>query len=380
MRCQSETLRLLFFIHSLSSGGAERVTANLANYWADKGWDVSIITLTDKEKDFYRLDERVERIALNLATDSGNPLAAIVANLRRIVALRRELKRVQPDIAVGMMTTANVLLAFAARGLPVVAIGSERIHPPMLPLGRAWEWLRRVSYGYLQALVVLTQESRGWVRQHTRSRKVALIPNAVNWPLVTQMPVIPPQDYLVPGRRTLITVGRLNTQKGFDLLIDAFSGIASQTPDWDLVILGEGAQQEALMRQIRDQGLEQRIRLPGRVGNIGDWYQAADLYVMSSRFEGFPNTLVEAMAHGLPAISFDCDTGPRDIIRHEVDGVLVENGNVEALTQALHRLMTDQSLRQQFAVRAVEVGGRFSMEKVTGMWEELFEEVKGERK
>ncbi|MBU2572078.1 MAG: glycosyltransferase family 4 protein [Gammaproteobacteria bacterium] len=373
-------LKLAFFIHSLSSGGAERVTANLANYWADKGGGVSIITLADVKKDFYRLDERVERIALNLTADSGNPLTAIVANLRRIVALRRELKRVQPDIAVGMMTTANVLLAFAARGLPIVTIGSERIHPPMLPLGRAWEWLRRLGYGYLQALVVLTQESCDWVRQHTRARTVAVIPNAVNWPLAMHAPVMPPEEYLVSGRRVLISVGRLDTQKGFDLLIDAFTGIASPAPDWDLVILGEGAQQEALMLQIKDQGLKQRIRLPGRVGNIADWYNAADLYVMSSRFEGFPNTLVEAMAHGLPAVSFDCDTGPRDIIRHEVDGLLVENGNVEALTLALHRLMTDRSIRQQFAVRAVEVRGRFSMEKVTGMWEELFEEVKGERK
>lgn len=373
-------MKLAFFIHSLSSGGAERVTANLANYWADKGGGVSIITLADVKKDFYRLDERVERIALNLTADSGNPLTAIVANLRRIVALRRELKRVQPDIAVGMMTTANVLLAFAARGLPIVTIGSERIHPPMLPLGRAWEWLRRLGYGYLQALVVLTQESCDWVRQHTRARTVAVIPNAVNWPLAMHAPVMPPEEYLVSGRRVLISVGRLDTQKGFDLLIDAFTGIASPAPDWDLVILGEGAQQEALMLQIKDQGLKQRIRLPGRVGNIADWYNAADLYVMSSRFEGFPNTLVEAMAHGLPAVSFDCDTGPRDIIRHEVDGLLVENGNVEALTLALHRLMTDRSIRQQFAVRAVEVRGRFSMEKVTGMWEELFEEVKGERK
>jgi glycosyltransferase involved in cell wall biosynthesis len=96
---------------------------------------------------------------------------------------------------------------------------------------------------------------------------------------------------------------------------------------------------------------------------------------MSSRFEGFPNTLAEAMAHGLPAVSFDCDTGPRDIIRHEVDGLLVPPGDLDALTEALARLMADDALRQQYAARAVEVRQRFSMERVAGMWETLFEEL-----
>jgi glycosyltransferase involved in cell wall biosynthesis len=121
--------------------------------------------------------------------------------------------------------------------------------------------------------------------------------------------------------------------------------------------------------------LEKRVFLPGLVGNIGEWYEQADLYVMSSRFEGFPNTLLEALSYGLPAVSFDCDTGPRDIIRHEVDGLLVSPGNVAALENALDRLMGDVALRQHFAKRAVEARERFSIERVAGMWETFFEEV-----
>ena len=111
------------------------------------------------------------------------------------------------------------------------------------------------------------------------------------------------------------------------------------------------------------------------VGNIGEWYERADLFVMSSRFEGFGNTLAEALAHGVAAVSFDCDTGPRDIIRHEVDGLLVPPGDTVALTAALDKLMCDPALRQQFAKRAVEARARFSMERVAGMWEALFDEI-----
>ena len=109
---------------------------------------------------------------------------------------------------------------------------------------------------------------------------------------------------------------------------------------------------------------------------MGEWYERVDVYVMGSRFEGFPLTLAEALVHGLPAVSFDCDTGPRDIIRPEVDGLLVPPGNVDALTAALDQLMADASLRVQFATRAVEARQRFSMERIARMWEELFAAVR----
>jgi len=119
-----------------------------------------------------------------------------------------------------------------------------------------------------------------------------------------------------------------------------------------------------------------RVFLPGWIGNLGEWYERADLYVMSSRFEGFGNTLAEALSYGLAAVSFDCDTGPRDIIRHEVDGLLVPPENVARLSNALDRLMGDPVLRQSFGKRAIEVRERFSMERIAGMWEQLFLDVK----
>lgn len=369
-------MKLLIFIHSLSSGGAERVTVNLANHWAGKGWEIVVVTMAPHSLDFYELHPAVKRIALGLAGESGNLLVGSLQNLRRVLALRRVLRQIQPDIALGMMTGANVLLALAAWGLPTVrTIGSERIHPPSLHLGAIWDGLRRRSYGRLAAVTVLTSESADWLKAHTGTRRTQVIPNAAPWPLPVQEPKVLPESVCPSGRQLLLTVGRLEPQKGFDWLVEAFSNLTQKHPGWDLVILGEGSQRPLLQAQVQAAELEKHVFLPGRAGNVGEWYERADLYVMSSRFEGFPNTLVEAMAYGLPAVSFDCDTGPRDIIRHEVDGLLVPPGDVAGLAAALDWLMDDAALRKQFAERAVEVRERFSMKRIAGMWEELFEEI-----
>lgn len=369
-------MKLLIFIHSLHSGGAERVTANLANHWAEKGWQVTVLTLTSAAQDFYKLHPAVQRIALDVAHESGSALAAIRNNLRRVRALRRVLKQLQPDVALAMMSTANILLALASLGLKDVAtVGAERIYPPRIPLGRAWELLRTYSYGHLDAMVALTEESAVWLRQHTRARHTPVIANAVMWPLPEQAPtlVLPASSH---GQHTLLAVGRLAEQKGFDLLLSAFQRLAPDFSAWQLVILGDGPCRAALQAQITAAGLAGRAHLPGRAGNVGQWYTAADLYVMSSRFEGFPNTLVEAMAHGLPAVSFDCDTGPRDIIRHGIDGLLAPAEDVAALEAALRQLMANDALRSQFGVKAQEVRQRFSMEWVAKMWEKLFQKVR----
>jgi glycosyltransferase involved in cell wall biosynthesis len=170
----------------------------------------------------------------------------------------------------------------------------------------------------------------------------------------------------------LLGVGRLSVEKNFAALVGAFGLLAPRHPDWDLVILGEGPARAALEAQVRDAGLQGRVFLPGRVGNPGEWYGHAALYGMSSDFEGFPNTLVEAMACGLPAVSFDCDTGPRDIIRHGLDGLLVPPGQAALFGAALDLLMSNDELRRAFASRATQVRERFAMPKVAAMWEALF--------
>ena len=366
--------RLLFLIHSLSMGGAERVATNLANHWVNKGYAVAVATLSSEASDFYALDPRIERIALDLAKPSQHPMAAMLNNLRTLRAVRRLLKQWQPQVTIALMTSANVYLALAGWGLPGQKIGSERIHPPTLPLGRVWEMLRRLAYGRLDQLVALTAPSAAWLRNHTRANNVTVIGNPISWPLPVQPPVLDPNTLLTKGRQRLIAAGRLVEQKGFDLLIEAFALLAPDFPTWDLIIVGEGPLRGSLEAQLARLGLQDRVFLLGSVGNIGAWYMACDLYVMSSRFEGFPNTLVEALACGLPAVSFDCETGPRDIIRPEIDGLLVPPGDVSALVSSLTVLMTNQALRERFAMRAVEARVRFSVDGIAGQWERLFQQ------
>ncbi len=370
-------MKLLIFISSLSSGGAERVTANLANHWAAQGWEVTIATLGPQSADFYELHPSVKRIALELDGDSNNVFVALVRNLHRIFVLRKLLRQMQPDIALALMTGANVLLALAACGMKQAhTVGSERIYPPQHPLGAIWEWLRSKSYGRLDAMVAQTSLGAEWIVANTSARRVVVIPNPVNWPLTNCPPQLDISTAHHAGRRLLLAVGRLSSQKQFSLLVDCFKSLSVRHAEWDLVILGDGPLRPVLEAKVREAGLSKRVFLPGMSGNVGDWYSSADLYVMSSRFEGFPNTLVEAMAYGLPVVSFDCDTGPRDIVRHHVDGSLVAAQDAEGLTAELDRLMSDSDLRKRYAKRAVEVRERFAIRRVADKWEEIFMEIR----
>lgn len=369
-------MNLLIFTNSLAGGGAERVVATLANHWARRLWTVTVVTLAPASDDFYALDPRVNRIALDLSLPSRGAVDALLQNLRRIVALRRAITQAQPTVAVSMMSTPNVLLAFASRGITgLCSIGSERCYPPHFPLGRVWSGLRRIMYGRLSAVVALTKEGAQWIGSHSSAKCVTVIPNAASWPLSQHFPRIDPGLLRPAGRKILLAVGRLDTVKNFSLLIRVFAQLAGRHPAWDLVILGEGPERAVLEKEVQDLTGDGRVHLPGIAGNVGEWYARADLYVMSSRSEGFPNSLAEAMAHGLPAVSFDCNTGPRDIIRHGTDGLLVPPDDPAALMASLDRLMGDRELRAGFASRARDARERFSLERVAGMWEDLFREL-----
>lgn len=358
----------------MDCGGGQRVAANLANYWASMGWEITLVTIASHKYDFYVLNPTIRRIALGLEEGHGEFfLVGLRRTLRRIMALRRVLKQVQPRIALGIMHTNIVILAIASLGVPnLIPIGSEQIYPPREPLKPSWERLRSISYRWLSAVVALTNEGAVWLKNHTRAVNVPVIPSAVIWPLPIQPPIVNPTVLLPPDRRVLLAVGRLAEQKHFGHLIEVFGALAPDYPEWQLVILGDGHLRTAIESQVKEQGLLDRVLLPGLAGNMADWYERADLYVMSSLFEGFPNTLAEAMAHGLPVISYDCDTGPRDLIRQDIDGLLVPPGSTDGLKAALARLMSDEAMRARFAKRAIEARERFSMQRISGMWEHLF--------
>ncbi|BAN26928.1 glycosyltransferase family 4 protein [Caballeronia insecticola] len=367
-------MNIVIFIYSMQCGGAQRVTANLANEWAMQAAKVTIVTEVSPELDFYALDSSVQRVHMPIPSRRG-ALSGLSANFIRLRAFRRILRQLKPDVALGMMTAASVLTIVAGWGLPCKVVATEHTHPPILP-SRLWATLRRWVFPSADRIVVLTEESKTWLREHCDCSAVSVIPPPFALPIPRTEPMIMPGTVVAPERRVLLAVGRLHEAKGFDYLIDAFAQIEKSLPQWDLVIVGEGEQRPLLQQMIAQHGLQDRVKLPGHAGNVRDWYQRADLYVLSSRFEGFSMTLVEAMAAGVAAVSYDCDCGPRDIIRHEENGLLVRPvGDTRALAQSLARLMQSDAERAALAARATGVAQTFAFDKTLAMWSDVFSAV-----
>lgn len=369
-------MKLAFLVSSLGPGGAERVAATLCNAWVSQGHQVILIpTYSGGGKSFYELDTRVKLRFLAREVGVSSISKRGKSYYQRLMALRNLLRQYKPNLILSFLPNVNVAAVLATRGMRVPLIVCERTYPPQLPLSWVWSLLRRWTYPLASRVTVLTSEGLDWLRREIPSAHGVVLPNPLLYPLPVKAPLLVPAAVVANERNVLLAVGRMSEEKGFKGLIGAFASLAGQHPQWDMVILGDGPQREELEQLVQDKGLAGRVLLPGRAGNVGAWYERAALYVLSSRVEGFPNSLGEAMAHGCAAVSFDCDTGPRDLIRHEVDGLLVPPGDVVALAQSLGRLMQDDALRAQMASRALEVRSRYSMPRVLGMWDELFADV-----
>lgn len=366
-------MRIMLVISSLRRGGAERIVSVMANEWLARGQDVILVTIEAARTDAYQLRPGVARLALDLARVSRNPFYGGWNNLRRIWSLRRVVRRYRPDAVVSFVTHTNLLalMALIGTGLPVIV--SERIDPSQMNLGVLRETLRKRLYPRATAIVVQTGQV-GQRMQRTMPRaKFVVIPN----PVPATDPDAQERDvhlhelvHLPPGTKVVAAMGRLDPQKGFDLLIEAFSELAARYPEWYLVIFGEGPLRSVLEAQIERSRLEARVHMPGVVRAARQYLAEADLFVLSSRFEGFPNALLEAMACGLPAVSFDCPSGPSEIIRDGYDGVLVEAGNVEALGSAMSALMDSSARRGELGKSARQVLERFSLDRIMAMWDQ----------
>jgi GalNAc-alpha-(1->4)-GalNAc-alpha-(1->3)-diNAcBac-PP-undecaprenol alpha-1,4-N-acetyl-D-galactosaminyltransferase len=361
--------RLTLVVPSLALGGAERVVANMANHWAACGDTVTVITLSAATTDTYSLDPAVTRIALDLMRESDGALRAIFNNMIRVRRLRAAIRRSKPDTVISFIDRMNVVTLLACRPLDVDTVISERIDPSRQPLDRTWSWLRRAVYPRARALVVQTEAVRQHMEPLMGGQMIYVIANAVDAPAVDELARQPRKSD--DGSKQIAAMGRLAAQKGFDLLIDAFARVAEKKPGWSLTILGEGPERSRLEEQIRARGLEGRVRLVGWVADPTTVLRNCDAFVLSSRFEGFPNALLEAMALGLPAISFDCPSGPSEIIRHEVDGLLIPPEDVTALAAAIHRLLADDPWRTKLGREAGRVVDRFSSEQYFARWDEV---------
>ncbi len=368
-------MRLALVISSLRGGGAERVLATLADAFAAHGHAVTVITEASADHDHYRLAPHVRRVALGIEWETTTWSRKLVANVQRLRRLRKEILAAKAErvIAFGETTNLRTFLACSRTGIPVIV--SERTDPRQYQIPFAWHWLRRRLYPRCAAVVVQTESVAQWARSFIERQRVHIIPNPARGLLfkVERPAILPPANIL-------IAVGRMVREKGFPLLLEAFSRSGLPSQGWYLVILGEGPDRGRLEAKIRDLGLQDRVNLPGLVSSPEAWLRHADLFVLSSLTEGFPNALMEAMACGVASIAFDCPSGPAEIIRHERTGVLLPVGDVAALAATLRDLAGDPQRRKRLALAAqADVAARFALGVVVNQWQSVLESVGTDR-
>lgn len=345
---------LLLVTDSLGCGGSERQMVDMADFWASRGARVTLATWSGPSMpDFYAHGPGVARVHL------GPEGAGFLPQVRRVRTMRSLLRELRPDAVLSFLPRSNVPTLLAGLGLDVRIVVSERAHPRQdTSLTLPWRMLRRLSYARADAVVSQTRTVAAWIHEHW-GHAPCVIPNALR--------VLPPPAG--PRENVIVGVGRLVRQKGFDLLLEAFAGIAPVFPGWRLAILGEGPERRRLAGQCAALGLAERVQFPGRVRDAEQWMARAGLVVQPSRFEGFPNAVLEAMAMGAPVISADCPAGPADIIEDGRNGCLVPVEDPDALARAMKRLLADAPLRERLGNEAMSVRERFRQEPIMEKWQ-----------
>ncbi|HKO62613.1 MAG TPA: glycosyltransferase family 4 protein [Pyrinomonadaceae bacterium] len=362
-------LRITFVVPAIGSGGAEHALVLLARRWSGTGRSITILTYDDgSEAPFYELADNIKHVPLNLARVSNGFVSAVKNNLIRLRILRRALKDSRPNVIVSFIDQTNVLTLVAAMRLDAKVIVVEQSDPRKSRIKPAWARLRLWAYSRAHRIVTLSDDDAKFFPVRLRGL-VKSIPNPF------QPPRANGHDRRSGRTESLIGVGRLHRDKGFDVLLRAFSTIAESHPGWHLTIVGDGDERSELEKLRDELGLANRVFLPGRVKDPYIHLKQASLFVLPSRVEGFPLALCEALACGLTAVATDCAGGVRDIIRNGENGVLVPVDNAAELARELSRLMGDEAERQRLSARARDVLENFNPDKTFAKWETLLQEV-----
>jgi glycosyltransferase involved in cell wall biosynthesis len=349
-------MKLLMIIPTLSSGGAERVITEMANYWCIKGWEITLITLSGgQEADFYKLESGVKRLLVDVNGESK-----LLGNFKRVKLLRSMMISEKPNIIISFIDVANILSLLARVGLKVPIIVSERIDPSINPDIRfQWALIRRVMYRFSNLVITQTDNAKDWIKKKCNAYAIAL-PNPLRALEATPS---------LTRKNIILSIGRLTHQKGFDVLIKSFSDIIENVGGWELIILGEGEERENLENYIDHLELNKSVTLVGRVKDVGLYIQTAGIVVQASRYEGFPNAVLESMGYGSPVISSDCLSGPSEMISDGINGFLFPVDDNKKLSEIMYQLIADSELRARIGVRAKEVNSRFEQCVVMERWE-----------
>lgn len=374
-------MKILYQIHSIyNPGGMERVLLNKVRYFVEeKEWEVVVVTTDQHSRpSFYPFPEGVKMIDLgvNYSEDNGKPfLKKLLGFLKRRRLHEKRFKalleQIRPDVV-------DCFYPGECSFVPELKDGSKKmmeLHQSKLfhhqynrtgLMGLADKVRARMDERLVRKFdrfVVLTEED---AKMWGEMPNIRVIPNAANFIA---------QKYSDCSEKRVIAVGRLDYQKSFDRLILVWEKVHEKMQDWRLDIFGQGEWKDMLQGMIDERGLQDVVRINAPTKNIGKEYSESSMLVMSSHYEGFPMVMIEAMACGLPAVSFDFKCGPKDIIKDGENGVIVPDGDIDALAEAMMKLMGDDELRKRMGEEAKKVVETYSEKKVMSKWMKLYEET-----
>lgn len=378
-------MKIAYYLPSLyAPGGLERIITFKANYFANCGAGHEVYIITSEQGDrpeFYPLSDMVRRIDLDVPFDEpfNRPRwKKILAYPWQYMKFKHRfsdvLKWISPDITISTLRREiNFIhsISDGSRKIGEFHVTRSAYHVNALKGQNLWQRLvRRIG-------------QRRFTANLKKLARVVLLTNeeATFWPELNNITVIP-NPVILPSikrsdgtRKQVIAVGRYAPQKGFDLLIESWAIVASRHPDWCLKIYGEGMR-AALQTRIDQLEIGDSCLLEHTVTDIQSKYAESAIFVLSSRYEGFGMVITEAMQCGLPPVAFACPCGPRDIIRHGEDGLLVPKGDIEALARAIAYLIEHDEVRMQMAENAYHSAKRYEMKNIARQWEKLFDELR----
>ncbi|WP_166332555.1 glycosyltransferase family 4 protein [Sphingobacterium chungjuense] len=355
--------KICFLIHNWShTGGTERVSASIANGLSKQGFDVHLLSIWGDGSPSFALVENI--VGSQLVEGSQ---ARLFQKMAVYLKVRRYVKR----HAITHLIIVESMVALI--GLPALALSSCKTivwehFNYSIDLGRKTRsYARSLAAIMANHIVVLTNRDRDlWVQQGSVSpSKISVVSNPIPFDKVQKSFIDRTEN------KTMIAVGRLTYQKGFDLLIESATPLLRKYPSWRLLIIGSGEDEQLLRSQIDRAGVGEQIQLIPNTSSISEYYCRASFLVMSSRFEGLPMVLLESLSYGLPILSFDCLTGPSEIVEHGLNGFLAEDGNIVDLRTNMERLISEEQLLPAMGMQALKKSENFSIDKVLQQWRKI---------
>lgn len=361
-------MKIGFLIKDLSSGGAERATSSLANYFATHSNEVDIITFNGTDS-FYPLEPEVNVISAELGElEQSTSLKRLVGSIKRILAIRRLVKTQKLDVLIGMSFAMTWYTVLATLFTPTKSVGTERSNPYKYKASRLNTFLRKFFYNFTDGYIFQTNRAAEFFGYKMPERDI-VIPNAIFNETVYS--ISPP----LQRKKFICASGRLIPLKRFDMLIDAFAKIADKIPDYALIIFGDGEEKHNLQNQISALGLQKRVMLLGATPEAVKLINYASVFVLCSEFEGMPNSLLEALAMGVPCISTRCEMGPEELIEDGVNGVLTEVGSCDELSDALLKIIENPAFGKKISENGRKLIETNSIDNISQKWLEYLNRI-----